>query len=356
MIKKSSASRIVSSKILDLYGFSDVKKRKAMNALLKETGIMMAFENQEHGIFTKKDQAQNDVRNIALLVKETQEKWVKRLPGLDRSHVKDGKKFSKSAEKRVLICLKTLGFVDQVRPTQKKTDVICILGARGPTMLQRIQYGGKLVGSRVKTQHIVLLAGERYAELALDGSEDELKAVAKKEGLGHWNQLTETHLIRNLYHSSKLSQKNIPTTIIDTPRGDLPRPTTQTTMVAFMDFLKQNPHIDRVVFVSSQPYVAYQKAVIDSIFLANSTKLSYEVVGGGVSPTHAVEKILAELGSFLWAQGPGTISRISDFKKLPQPANEQESVKKTLQNVYGHNPLLYQALPSAWQVKQGIMP
>jgi hypothetical protein len=313
------------SDLFSYYGFSKPEQKKALMSLLSDTGIELPHGTDDVWLYT--------------LIDLTQKKWVRRTHGQDRWQVPKDRILN---PQRLLQNLKILGFVLPIRPNILKTDVLCILGARGPTMKERIQYAEKLISRGLKVGNIVLLAGERPVTVGVDGSEKMLMDLAQQRGLRHWKYLTETDLIQNIWNQSPLSRQNIPITTIDTPRGALPRPTTQTTMLELIAFLKKNPHIHHVTFISNQPHVAYQQTLIDSVLRLKGVTLSYQVVGQGANSTfsHALS-ILAELGSYLWAKTPDVLCRMAGRSK------PFRTKAPSWQKLYSHNPLLYKTLPAS---------
>jgi hypothetical protein len=78
----------------------------------------------------------------------------------------------------------------------------------------------------------------------------------------------------------------------------------QTTLLHLLDWLKTHPEIKSLIFVSNQPYVHYQKAIIDLILKIESRPLIYEVVGVAASQNLSPHFLLEALGSYIWATTP----------------------------------------------------
>ena len=85
-------------------------------------------------------------------------------------------------------------------------------------------------------------------------------------------------------------------------------------------------------FISNQPFVKYQEAIINAVVQQNNNDLCFETVGNANNKT-PLSSAVAELGSYIWAVAP------SIFKMVRAEVREEhmELVKKT----YGHFPLLY---------------
>jgi hypothetical protein len=319
-------------------------QKKTFDALLKSTGIAIK-PGCAGGVNT---QQQALLHNIVQLVDETQKKWVRRVHGADRWNMVKKTYMNPGA---LLGDLKKLGFVQASVPASKNSDCLCILGSTGPSMSVRIQYAHDLLNRGHCTKHIVLLAGERPLN-PKERSQKVLRDVSKHRGRPV-SDLTESDLIHYLYHQSPLSKKGIPVTLIDTPRGDLPRPTTQTTAVQLIAWLNKNPSIHNVVFVSTQPHVAYQKSCIDMAFrLCNKKDVACTVVGNNNSNndcTQVCDAGLQALGSYIWAVTVQILSEISWHCPV------SKEIKQGFRRLYAHNPMAYGLLPRLLRDEQSVM-
>ena len=123
------------------------------------------------------------------------------------------------------------------------------------------------------------------------------------------------------------------TYVIDTPAGDLPRPTTETTLQELIKWLNVHPNIKRISFISNQPYIKYQEAIIAQA-LKSHPYISYEVIGPEVGKDIKIFEIVEGLGSYIWAKTPFVISQ--NGKAHTSPALLQEFKK-----LYGKNVLIY---------------
>lgn len=319
-------------------------QKKTFDALLKSTGIAIK-PGCAGGVNT---QQQALLHNIVQLVDETQKKWVRRVHGADRWNMVKKTYMNPGA---LLGDLKKLGFVQASVPASKNSDCLCILGSTGPSMSARIRYANHLLTRGHCTKHIVLLAGERPLN-PNELSEKSLVDLGKHRGKGI-HDLTESDLIHYLYQQSALSKKGIPATLIDTPRGDLPRPTTQTTSIQLIAWLKKNPQIRDVIFVSAQPHVAYQKSCIDMAFrLYNKCDVACTVVGNKNSNSgndqETCDSGLQALGSYIWAKTPQILSQIT----WDCPVSKE--TKQTFRRLYGHNSMAYRLLPQSLRDDQNL--
>ncbi len=319
-------------------------QKRTLGAVLNGTDVVIN-PSCAGGVNT---QQQALLHTIIQLVDETQKKWVRRTHGADRWNI--AKKAYRNPGALVRD-LKKLGFVQAIVPLSKTSDCLCILGSTGPSMSARIRYANHLLTRGHCTKHIVLLAGERPLN-PNELSEKSLVDLGKHRGKGI-HDLTESDLIHYLYQQSALSKKGIPATLIDTPRGDLPRPTTQTTSIQLIAWLKKNPQIRDVIFVSAQPHVAYQKSCIDMAFrLYNKCDVACTVVGNKNSNSgndqETCDSGLQALGSYIWAKTPQILSQIT----WDCPVSKE--TKQTFRRLYGHNSMAYRLLPQSLRDDQNL--
>jgi hypothetical protein len=142
-----------------------------------------------------------------------------------------------------------------------------------------------------------------------------------------------------LYGKAPLHKRDLPTYIINTPKGDLPRPTTQNTILELVQWLKDHPEIKNIVFVSSQPYVSYQQAIIQSVFQEKGITLPMKVVGPAAPPSSHVQSIVEGLGSYLWASAPKVLLDM-------EISLDTKELQEAFQSLYKEHPLLSTLVPT----------
>ena len=267
----------------------------------------------------------------------TQERWdVKTLDWMKDS----------AQQPDILKALQTLGLMDTVVPQFKQRDAICILGASKSAMFSRLAYAGDLfIQNRLPTHWLILLAGERYVTpdkngIFIDGEEKELLALSKKLNK-RLDQLTETDLIVSAYKASKFYNTTLQAVTIDTPRRDLPRPTTETTVRELCLWLKNHPQIQSITFVSNQPHVKYQHAIIAEVFKSENLPITFEVIGTYTpsivpNPEDQIKYVVGALGSQIWAATPGVLETLKI--DLSDPLLQQYT------EMYKKQPLIYKNL------------
>jgi hypothetical protein len=321
---------------LSRYGFSDPKQVKALESLFQQASLI-PLDCPLTKAFPARSTSQEVALDLIFILQETQKKFVVRSGTQERWEAQT-LKWMKQNPDNILSDLKVLGFVEEISPRTKTVDAVCILGGATFRMADRIAYANAILQSGVKSKTLILLAGERPVTKGVDGSEETLVKVAHTWKLSDWTHLTETHMIQEEYAKSDLFKQNLDVHVIDTPKGDLPRPTTQTSLLHLIAWLKHHPEVKTLLFVSNQPYVAYQKAIIDTLFRQNDIKISSEVVGSAVKNTDDLQPLLEGLGSYLWAATPTVLL---DMKATLTDKGLRDSLK----HLYGKNPFLYQALP-----------
>ena len=106
-------------------------------------------------------------------------------------------------------------------------------------MVKRLEYLQNWIDSKqrdeIQIDRVYLLGGERPADKAVDGGEEFLKELAGRLNIPV-NEIMESHLIQEAYSKTKGSAyfSEIPVTLIDTPRGNKPRPNTIDTLNSLM--------------------------------------------------------------------------------------------------------------------------
>jgi hypothetical protein len=329
------------SRALDYYGFTTKNQKQALKSLLQQADTVVVGSTLDELFFRSGGNQEQLAKDLATIVAETQKKFFLRNGGKERWEV-EGLAWMQQNKEQTLAHLKTLGFVDASVTSCKKFDALCILGGTRARMAQRIDYAESFMAQGGKANIVILLGGERYVTmgLELDGPEDALRSLAERLGIVDWHNLTETHIMKDIYGSSALQERGLMLAIIDTPRGDLPRPTTQTTIMELIHWLQQHPDVKSILFFSTQPYVLYQKAIISAILSSQKVTIKFEVIGPSTITIHDLYAALEGLGSYFWAATPEVLQNM-------KINIAQDDLKQQMETLYGKNPLLYQTIPFA---------
>lgn len=269
-----------------------------------------------------------DTKSLLKLVADTQKAFTNRKQNQERWEINPLEWMNNNKEQH-LIDLRNINFItEDIVPRYKQYGAVCILGAVNSTMQYRVQYCEKLVDSGISFEKVFLLSGARSVS-HVDGKEDELLDICKKMGVERKN-LTEANILQNIFNNSTLS-KNYVSVLIDSAAKNGIRPTTKDTVLDFYQWVIDNNFKGKVLFISNQPNVLYQKAVISEVL--DGKGIDFEVVGPKTNSQN-IQTIAGALGSFLWAFMPKVINELG----LKVVSNEEIALVKSL---YGNSsPLL----------------
>jgi hypothetical protein len=318
------------------YGFCTIAEQGALQEIFQKASIIPDGQPLE-SLFPANRTANQLAFDMLTMIQETQRTLTVRTGTQERWEIQP-QDWMRNDPEKIVSDLTTLGFLNTIEPKQEAYDAVCILGSTSPKMEQRLIYTDLLSKKGFHFKSIILLTGERYVTKDIDGTEEELSQLAQCLGIKDWQQLTETDLFSYLYDHSPLSQDGLPCVVINTPRRMLPRPTTQTTVLELISWLKVHPDIQKILFVSNQPNVAYQAAIIESVFSEEGLPYHIEVAGPSASTNTEIQILLEGLGSYLWAVSPALLSKMNITITDP-------NVKESFKELYAKNPFIYDTLP-----------
>ena len=319
--------------ILDYYGFTQPDQKRALAFLMKESGALKSNETFQE-VFPQREDPSLLFKDILHFVSVTQKYFTIRTGTQERWEIQSPP-WIKEHRPEILRALRKLGITEAISPSLHRSDVICILGSTFPNMSARLAYTARLFhAGKLKAKHLVLLAGERKATISIDGKFEQLLAIAKKYNISDLSHLTETHLIQEAYYRSRLFNQ-LPVTVIDTPAGNLPRPTTETTAQAFCQWLKKHPSWQTVTFISLQPNVKYQEAILRGVFKREKVSATFEVIGDKVDLNQTnLHALIGALGSQIWAKTPEVIAKV-------HIKTRDQKLIKAFKELYLKQPLIY---------------
>ena len=271
--------------VWDRLGFYDVIKKEALEKLCIEADIDLP--------------ASCDAKSLLQFIVDTQKYFTNRKPKQERWEVSPLKWMQKNPG-LCFECLKNLGFTEDILPKNQNYNAICILGSTSPSMHDRMDFIEKLVANNkifLESCKFFLLSGERYVSY-VDGKDEYLVAIGEKMGVKK-EMLTEALLLQNIFNNSPLS-KRVESVLINTPMKNGFRPTTKTTVQEFCQWMEDHNFHGHVLFVSNQPNVWYQGALIADIMPSN---VDFEVIGPKTNSKN-IQTLVGALGSYLWAAMP----------------------------------------------------
>lgn len=219
------------------------------------------------------------------LIAVTQKKWL-RPNNSERWHLEETK--NKREQEAFLELFKNIGLVDSVLPTNNQYEYLLFMGGDIHGMQERLDFLTHLVKDGLSFKKLVLLTAERplddeheLVHLKNMRSFDKLRTNGDRESVRgepvepyfqqkNFNHLkTEYDLLQFLYNKSdlpKLLDPSVALTYINTPNlfkdGILYRATTPDTII---DWLKLSPRSGSALVISSQPLIAYQNAVAQTL-------------------------------------------------------------------------------------------
>lgn len=260
-----------------------VRENKIVNAdLLK----LLALTGIEHD-FTLSD-----------VVKKTQALWLRK-PNQERWNM-EAYISEHEAEMRTLLA--NLGMCYSIKPKLNEYDYVVILGALFSTMRLRFQYVLDLWNQGIRYKKIIILAGARPLVESQGENKDRILELL---GLDFYNDelKTEADLARVLYQYWNIpyEMKQLPVQIIDAAMikgssGVLQRPTTSDTII---EWIKAGPDAGSCLFISNQPYVGYQGAVVKTDM---PNGFLVETVGVGATQGFSIAVALDSLARWLYQE------------------------------------------------------
>jgi len=187
--------------------------------------------------------------SLKAVVDATQKHWL-RPAGKERWEMPE--RFG-DERKRILESVRKLGFVESVKPAQKRYNYAVVLGALESRVKMRIETLITAYNSGVRFDEIVFLTGQRQLEPS------EQKSTGVK---------TETEMMKVVWKKLKVppAMRKLPLNVVDAAAPlfgivKALRPRTVDTAIAWR---KQNPAPGKVLCVSNQPYVYFQDSVMKS--------------------------------------------------------------------------------------------
>ncbi len=323
---------------LSYYGFRNFEQQQALESIFQKASILPLGEPLE-SIFPTKRTANQLAWDLLTMVRETQRTLTLRTGVQERWEI-EPQEWMKEDPQAIVTDLRSLGFIDGIDPQGSNYDAVGLLGSTGPKMQERLNYLHTLMKQGLHVPTLLLISGERYLLQDIDGSEEELIQLAQRLGVDDWHQLTEADLLQDLYNSSPLSHDGLNSYLINTPRRTLPRPTTQTTILESLPWLSAHPEVQNILFISNQPTVLYQRAVIESVFSEEGLHQQIEVVGPPAVNFAKIQLLLEGLGSYLWAATPALLSKMNLIITDPH-------LKEAFEELYAQNPFIYDTLPKS---------
>lgn len=322
------------SDLLAAYGWTTPAQQRALCQLLQHASVQIETDQLD-----KKLALEENLTWLLRLIRETQAKFWNRQGGKERWQV-GPLPWMEIHKQSSWACLKTLGFVQAVEPTQGAQGTVCLLGASKGRMQARLQFLKGLVQSgKLQPKTLVLLSGERFVTEKIDGSREELERIAQRFQRESWQKVTEMDVLRYLINQDHFF-RSFKVVVVDVgahknPDGRTTRPTTQSTVAAW---LAQHPQNGPVFFISNQPHVQAQDAGIRSVFASTQTQ-GFEVYTLGEAFAPKVEPTAEMVKQGVEALG-GTLRTLAPVILARQGITLPTSLKEEFSRLYQNDPYL----------------
>ncbi len=208
------------------------------------------------------------------IINKTQQAWLRK-PGTERWEMDTLGKVSET----YLPYFEKLGMVHEVAPSRGKYDYAFILGATASSVRNRLAYLVSLWEKGIRFTTVVLLGSDRPLNSTVET--DSVLKNMPQQGLPtdkKWQApatmpKTESSMMRMLYEQVEMpdAMRKCPLIVVSSSQttaadGTIRRATTADTII---DWLKMNMQPGTCLFISSQPYVGYQHAVVQTLLPQN---------------------------------------------------------------------------------------
>lgn len=308
------------SEDLRIAGFDATTIEQITNAVAKNSSA--AFDPKIIlNLFSGLEKTPADLEKIHnWLIKITQREFFARAQGQERWQQPTGKWMTTNAE-LINKIIDQLRLRNEVPPTQTQYDAIAVLGSTTGEMEKRIAYPQEYVDKRnMETKIVYLLAGERPADKAIDGSEEFLLGVAIANNKKAAKEVTETDLMKHAYQTAKGQDafSKLPFVVIDTPKGDKPRPNTIDTVELLVDtIIKSGIKIGSILFISRAPNIYAQAEDILNTMSVKLPGVKVEIAGGACDNGVTINRVIGALGGS-WFGGYARVAKLLGSTKTPK--------------------------------------
>lgn len=223
---------------------------QALTALLELTGI------QHDG-------------SLASAVEQTQQQWL-RATGKERWQINE---LFPEKRQEALLLLDELGCIAAVQPTHNHYDYAIILGASVPAIRIRLSYLAQLWQDGVHFENLIFLGGARPLDPQRESAsvllDTKNKTLPAKNGWQYNGILptTEITMMQFIYDQADLPKEFMacPVKFISTPlqkTNYAANPRNPNTADIITTWLAQDPMNGTCLFISNNPYIGYQDAVV----------------------------------------------------------------------------------------------
>lgn len=172
-----------------------------------------------------------------------------------------------------------LHFLQEIKPSQLAYDYVIVLGGETETMIPRFEYLISLIKQGLRFKELVFHCG-----IHEQPTYDESYPMTESQ---------TAHYLYQKYDIAHLLDKSS-VRFIAIPLINGKRPSTKHGIELW---IAQNQSLGKCLFISSQPYILYQEAVIATIL---PTNYACEVVGPAISTDIPISDMLDYLAKYLY--------------------------------------------------------
>jgi hypothetical protein len=268
------------------------------------------------------------------LLRVTQREFFARPAGVERWQQATGA-WMTANESAIRQIMANLALEKQILPKRTEYSAVAVFGSTSNEMAKRLSFIRDLIDTQqLNTSQLYLLCGERPATAIVDGGEMHLQTVAETANIPV-SDVTETHLMQYAYDQEKGDSifADLPVTIIDTPKGSKPRPTTVDTLV---ELAKVAPALTGdVLFISRAPNILPQREDTLLVLQQYLPQVVSEVIGDKCENT-ALNRLIGVIGGTLFGGYPRvartlgcecTIEQLEAERNTFTIAKQQEATK-----------------------------
>lgn len=232
-------------------------------------------------------------------IEQTQKHWLRK-PGQERWDIEQ---YVTDNERQIRSIFDSLGMVKALVPQYQEYDYVFILGALFGRIKTRLDYAIELFQQGIRFKKLVFLGGARPV---VPKQGENLENYAKVLGLDQINDdepQTEAEIMKLVYNYAQMPEgmKDIPVEFIDVPMvttdSGVRRPATEDIINGW---LAGNQPSGRCLFISNQPYVGFQDAVVKTYMPDTFTT---ETVGSAALPSLNIGIILDNVARWLYQEG-----------------------------------------------------
>jgi len=196
------------------------------------------------------------------IVDQTQSYWLRK-PDQERWHIEQ---YITKHEDEIRSIFDKLGMSQAIKPMHQEYDYVLIMGGLFKTIILRLQYAIDFWKQGVRFKKIVFLGGARPA---VDQRGEHVQAYTEWLEVNTLNEQepqTESEIMKFVYKHIQMPEgmRELPVQFIDAAMisqedGSMRRPATDDII---NDWLVTNPVPGYCLFISTQPYVGFQDAVV----------------------------------------------------------------------------------------------